>query len=153
MTLRDTILLIERIAAGQPAVNMIVRNDIFKLNDCPDALYGVFAWTQGDHTGGPDRWDTAFNFSLFYTDRLTEDGGNQIDVQSTAVAVLTNVLRALAATAEVGEWTITPFNQRFADMCAGAWARVAVRVPVDTVCVEDYQDGATGSARRSVRII
>ena len=32
MTLLETIRLIERIAAGQPAVGMVVRNDVFRLN-------------------------------------------------------------------------------------------------------------------------
>lgn len=156
MTLRDTILLLEQIAAAQPAVNMIVRNDIYKLNACPDALYGAFAWTQGQHSGGADRWDTAFSFSLFYVDRLTEDGANQVDVQSTAVSVLTNILRAVAATdlLNLDDWTITTFNERFADMCAGAFAQVTVHVPADTVCVEEYPFDTDGDGEpRTVRII
>lgn len=50
MTLLETIRTIERVAAAQPAVKMIVENDVFKLNACPDALYGVFAFVQG-HIG------------------------------------------------------------------------------------------------------
>lgn len=139
MTLRDTILLIERIAGEQPAVHTIVRNDVYKLNDHPSLRYGAFAWTQGTHSGSVESWGTAFRFSLFYVDRLTENGGNQIEVQSTACSVLDNVLRRLAAEGlEVEAWTINTFNERFSDLCAGAFAQVLVRVPSDSICAEDY---------------
>lgn len=140
MTLRDTIRLVEGIAASQPAVNMIVRNDIYKLNSCPAALYGVFAWTQEQHREGIDDYGPAFAFDFFYVDRLTEDGGNQVEVQSVAVSTLRNVIRELAATLEVEDWTYTTFNQRFADLCAGAFARVTVRVPADTLCPETFDE-------------
>ena len=139
MTLRDTILLLERIAADQPAIHTIVRNDVYKLNTAPSVNYGAFAWTQGTHSGSIESWGTAFRFSLFYVDRLTEDGSNQIEVQSTACAVLDNILRKLASEGlEVEAWTINTFNEKFADMCAGAFAQVLVRVPKDTVCAADY---------------
>ncbi len=138
MTLRDTIALIEAVAASQPDVNMIVRNDIYKLNSCPAARYGAFAWTQEQHREGIDDYGPAFTFALFYVDRLTEDGGNQVEVQSTAISTLRNVIRALAATLEIEDWTYNTFNQRFADLCAGAFARVTIRVPADTICPEDY---------------
>lgn len=139
MTLHDTVLMLEAIAAGQPAVNMIVRNDIYKLNACPDALYGVFAWTQGQHQSGLNTWGIAFRFTLFYADRLTEDGGNQLEVQSLGVQLLDNVLRQAAARGlEVLDWTIQTFNEKFSDMCAGAFAQVVIRVPLDTVCEQEY---------------
>ena len=49
MKLLDVIRIMEVAAGTQPAVNMIVRNDIFRLNTYADARYGVFAWTQGQH--------------------------------------------------------------------------------------------------------
>ena len=78
MTLYEIIRRIEATAAKQPAVNMIVENDIFKLNACADARYGVFAWTQGAHTASTESDERRFQFSLFYVDRLTDDGGNQL---------------------------------------------------------------------------
>ena len=139
MTLRDTILLLERIASEQPAIHTLVRNDVYKLNEHPAVVYGAFAWTQGQHGGSLDSWAVVFRFSLFYVDRLTENGGNQIEVQSTAVSVLDNILRALAAQGvEVDPWTITTFHQKFTDVCAGAFAQVAIRVPNDSICVDSY---------------
>lgn len=139
MTLYEVIRRIEATAAKQPAVNMIVENDIFKLNACADAKYGVFAWTQGAHTASTESDERRFSFSLFYVDRLTDNGDNQIAVQSVAVEVLDNILRELAEDWGVDEWTIQPFNQRFADVCSGAFASVVLSVPLGSVCSEDYE--------------
>lgn len=139
MTLYEVIRRIEATAAKQPAVNMIVENDIFKLNVCPDAKYGVFAWTQGAHTASTESDERRYSFSLFYVDRLTDNGDNQIGVQSVAVEVLDNVLRELAEDWGVEDWTIQPFNQRFTDVCAGAFASVVLSVPLGSVCSEDYE--------------
>lgn len=137
MTLRDTIALIEAVAARQPDINMIVRNDIYKLNSCPDAMYGAFAWTQQQHRESLEDYGPSFAFVLFYVDRLTEDGGNEVEVQSTAIDTLRNIIRALADELEITDWTYDTFTQRFADICAGAFAIVRVRVPA-TACVEAF---------------
>ena len=140
MTLRDTILALEAIAAAQPAVAMIVRNDIFRLNSLPDARYGVFAWTQQQHSVPEDADRLRFTFNLFYIDRLLEDESNQIEVQSTAVSVLSNILRTLPeyGVFQGGDAVIRTFNQRFADLCAGAFATVTLEVGVDTRCPDIF---------------
>ncbi|MCR5071212.1 MAG: hypothetical protein K6A62_04725 [Bacteroidales bacterium] len=140
MTLRDTVQIIEDIASQEPAVALIVRNDIFRLNTKPDAMYGVFAWTQQQHSVPMSGDLMRFAFTLYYVDRLTEDKGNELEIQSTAVQVLTNILRALPA-ADVFPYnvpTIRTFNQRFSDECAGAFANVTLEVRADTVCAYDY---------------
>lgn len=139
MTLFEIIRRIEATAAKQPAVNMIVENDIFKLNACADARYGVFAWTQGAHTASTESDERRYQFSLFYVDRLTDNGGNQLQVQSVAVEVLNNILRELAEDWGVEDWTIQTFNQRFTDVCSGAFASVVLSVPLGSVCAEDYE--------------
>ena len=141
MTLLETIRLIERVASGQPAVNMIVENDIFRLNACPDAKYGVFGWTQGQHSGTADGSLQTFAFSFFYVDRLTADKGNEIEVQSVGVETLANILRTLAdAGVVVGDWSMQVFNQRFLDECAGVYTTVALDVPVLGLCGEAFGD-------------
>ena len=82
MTLSDTIRLIETVAAGQPSVHSIIRNDIFRLNALPDAKYAAFGWTQGQHSTSIDANLYTFRFTFFYIDRLTEDMGNQVEVQT-----------------------------------------------------------------------
>ena len=46
MTLLETIRAMEVIASEQPSVNMVVENDIFRLNSRADARYGVFSCGQ-----------------------------------------------------------------------------------------------------------
>lgn len=141
MTLLETIRLIERIAAGQPAVNMIVRNDVFRLNSFSDARYGVFAWTQGQHSGNVDDAFQSFAFTFFYVDRLTENKGNEVEVQSVGVDTLGNVLRLLSdAGVIVGDYNLTTFNQRFFDECAGVFASVRLQVPALGPCGEGFGD-------------
>ena len=143
MTLLETIRLIERIAAGQPAVGMVVRNDVFRLNSFSDARYGVFAWTQGQHETDADGAFFTYSFTFFYVDRLTEDKGNEIEVQSTGVQTLGNIIRALDENgALAGDWTYTTFNQRFLDECAGVFASVSLRVHADGPCPDLLGYGA-----------
>lgn len=138
MTLSDVIRRIEVEASKNPLVNTIVENDVWKLNGMPDTRYGVFAWTQGSHSAGADDDERRYNFNLFYVDRLTADKANQVEVQSAGVEMLDNLLRGLADEWGVEDWTITTFNQRFNDECAGAYVSVALSVPVNSLCAEDY---------------
>jgi len=138
MTLLELIRKIEAVALSQPAVNTIVPNDINTLNTLPDVRYGVFAWTQEQHQEALEDYGPTFRFAFIYADRLTEDGGNQVEVQSTGVEVLRNVIRTLASELEVTSWTYDTFNERFADVCAGAFARVSIRVPAGTLCEEIF---------------
>ena len=142
MTLLDTIRLIERVAAGQPAINMIVRNDIFRLNSVPSVLYGVFGWLQREHSASADSSLRQFSFTFFYVDRLMEDRSNETEIQSVGVDTLDNIIRALDASGIYpgGVWTFTTFNQRFTDECAGVFTNVVLQVPVDSQCAVTLPD-------------
>lgn len=148
MTLYDVIGAIEAAAARQPSVNMIVRQDIYRLNDIADARYGVFGWLQGQHRGATQRSTRTYGFTLFYVDRLIE--GEPLDdtaaagmeaVQSVAVETLDNIVKALAAEGIMPEpYTFRTFNQRFADQCAGAYVEVELTAELDYVCGNNYKD-------------
>ena len=140
MTLIETIKAVERIAAIQPSVNMIVRNDVFRLNTVADAKYGVFAWTQREHTVGEDL--NTYSFVFFYVDRLTEDKGNELEVQSVGIQTLDNIVRTLREGGIWAEdtWTAQTFNQRFLDECAGVWATIRLQVPQVWTCAEGWPD-------------
>ena len=141
MTLKTFIEILEATAAKQAAVATIVPQDVYKLNQMPDAKYGAFAWLHGTHgetIGEPVR---TFRFTLFYVDRLTEDKGNQLDVQSVGVETLSNILRTVifehgdeVSIAEAV--TYHPFLERFTDDCAGVYCDAAVQVDVDDICEE-----------------
>lgn len=126
----------------QPSVKMVVPNDIFRLNATPDAEYAVFGWTQGQHTIGADDSYATYAFTFFYVDRLTEDKGNELEIQSVGITVLDNIIRTVvqAGVQVAGDYTFTSFNQRFVDECAGVYCTIALRVPLDSVCEDAFFD-------------
>lgn len=136
MTLLETIRSIEQVASQQPVVNMIVRNDLFRLNAVPEARYGVFAWLQGEHSGNTQSSLITYAFTFFYVDRLTEDKSNQMEVQSVGIETLDNIIRQLYDLGVCAEtdYTIRVFQQKFVDECAGAFCNVSLSVPVGSVC-------------------
>lgn len=141
MTLLQTINLLEGIAFQQPAVNMIVREDIYKLSTCPSCRYGAFGWTEGVHRGSAGSDFTTYAFTLFYVDRLTSDKANGPEIHSVGVEVLSNILRLMAEEVGVTDWTITPFtSQKFGDECAGVYASVELEAPAGSVCGQTYED-------------
>ena len=144
MNLYQVIRAIERTAAGQPPVRSIVRNDIFRLNALPDVPYGTFAWLQGEHSTEGDSDLIRWSFTFFYVDRLTANHDNEVQVQSTGIEVLENILQALQdGGIFAGEYTFQTFNQRFADECAGVFCRVVLEAPKGSTCAEqwDYEEG------------
>lgn len=126
----------------QPSVKMVVPNDIFRLNATPSAEYAVFGWTQGQHTIGADDSYATYSFTFFYVDRLTEDKGNELEIQSVGITVLDNIIRTVvqAGVQVAGDYTFTSFNQRFVDECAGVYCAIALRVPLDSVCEDSFFD-------------
>ena len=140
MNLLQVIRAIERTAAGEPAVSTIVRNDLFRVNAAPSVRYGVFAWLQGEHRTTTNSGLMEYAFTFFYADRLTEDRGNEIEVQSVGIETLENILLQLEnAGIFVGEHTFTTFNQRLSDECAGVFCQVTLEVAKDGICPAEYQ--------------
>ena len=140
MTLMQLINLFEKVAQQQPSINMIVQQDVFRMNSAPSLKYGVFAWTQGQHSGSINGMST-FSFTLFYVDRLKEDQSNQIEIQSVGCETLSNILRMLDEhDVEVGNYTMQTFNQRFTDECAGVFCNVTLSVLPTTSCAEDFSE-------------
>lgn len=142
MTLKEAIKVIEEVASRQPSINMIVENDVFRLNAKADARYGVFAWLQGQHSTSIDSNTLSLQFTFFYVDRLTEDKSNQLEIQSVGIQTLDNILRKLD---DLGMWvsnnyTFQAFNQRFLDECAGVFTNVTIDIPISSVCPESFAD-------------
>ena len=144
MTLLDLITTIEKVAARQPAIRTIVRQDATRLNTLPDADYGVFAWVNEGGNLSQIGSLAVHTFALFYIDRLTPDKHNLEAVQSTGVSVIGNIVNALLAegvfVAGSRSYTVTPFAHRFADECAGVYARVTFEVEDEGVCAEDFEE-------------
>ena len=142
MTLVEVIKVIEVIASRQPSIRMIIENDVFKINEKADARYGIFAWTQGQHSTRVDSNSVDYSFTFFYVDRLKSDNSNQIEIQSVGTETLNNILRTLD---DMGididqTFTFQVFNQRFTDLCAGVYVNVILSVPIGATCPEYFTD-------------
>ena len=86
-----------------------------------------------------ENW-TTYAVSIFYVSRLLEDNSNEMDIQSTAVEVLKNIIRKIrninGVTDISDEYSINVFveYEKFADRCTGAYATVEISVVNDTIC-------------------
>lgn len=141
MKLIELVELIEEIAKNQPNVNQILRDDIYDLNTLQDIKYSVFCSTQQQHQEEGDFM--TYNFVFFYVDRLMSDRSNQTEIQSTGIAVLSNILHRLEDyDVEVKSHSYQVFHQRFNDECAGVYVTVGLTIPTDYTCGEIYYDGA-----------
>ena len=140
MTLAEVIKALEGIAIMQPGVNKIISSgDIYDLNEDRDAKYAVFCATQGTHSYNYETGENTYNFTLFYVDRLSSDESNKIDIQSTALEVLKNILRTFSQ--EYDEVIPTSdfevFTERFAAHCAGAYTTVSINT-FDNNCIDIF---------------
>ena len=141
MTLLEFCKMMKAVAEMQPAVNQTVENDVYLLNSLKDVEYSVFAYQQRQHREETDFW--IFSFQLFYIDRLTQDGGNELETQSIGLEILSNIILTIL---EIGEGDIElydtpiyqPFTQKFKDECAGDYVTVTFRVAKCSICPEEY---------------
>lgn len=137
----QVIKAVEVVAAQQPTIKSIVRNDVYRLNALPDARYGVFAWLQGEHRTSLEADLLQYSFTFFYVDRLTFDKANEVEIQSVGVETLENILEVLETYGIVAkEHTFRTFNERFSDECAGTFCTVTLEVPKGTLCEEMFPD-------------
>lgn len=145
MTLKEVVSVIERVAGRYPSIRTIVENDIYKLNSIADVVYGVFGFIQGEHRERIDERAISYKFTFIYVDRLQENGGNVLDVQTEGIMALSEIVKGVRAEVEReggdvgGEISYNTFNQRFTDVCAGVMCDVEVDVPFEG-CVVEYED-------------
>ena len=148
MTLAEVIREIERAAGLDKSVHMIVRRDVFRLNNAKGARYGVFAWEQTTHTQDIATGSVSWGFRFFYIDRLTSGNTNETCIQSAAQQVLEGVIYTLQeGFMQPGIVTYTPFTQRFADDCAGMYCELTLETDAASICPEDesYTEGVAGN--------
>lgn len=138
MQLRRVIDKMTEYAMEQPSINTIVPSDIYRLNAMPSAKYGVFCWTQRQHSVSADG-NITFNFVLFYVDRLMADKSNETEIQDVGISTISNIIKLLNEDGyDIQSWTIDTFNQRFVDECAGVFANVAITAQMDNICGYDF---------------
>ena len=86
---------------------------------------------------------TTYDITLYYLDRLLEDYSNDIDIYSSAIENLKNIINGIKdipGVVQVNDgYTIRNFTntEKMNDRLAGAYAQVRVQVVNDTVCVDE----------------
>lgn len=80
-----------------------------------------------DHTA-------VLNMSFYYAGKLKNDSSNLYELQSEGINALWNVLKKMEDGIEqdgISYVQITPFQQKFSDILAGAWCTVDIEIPLD----------------------
>lgn len=127
MTLYELTNKLLEIAKSKPNINYVGEGDIYELNQLPNINYSVFYITQGTHT--VEENTAQYTLNLFYVDRLTDTKDNRLIIQSNGIDAITNILNTLDYTEDIDliyPLSFTPFNQRFADDCAGVFCTVTI---------------------------
>lgn len=142
MTLYDIITKFKEIALKQPNVNYANDGDIYVLNSLPNIDYGVFFVTQTNHQQSENTM--TYNLVLYYVDRLTGDENNKLEVQSTGIMTLGNIINIFNIKypdVEINyDIQYHTFTQQFADHCAGVWADVTITADNNFgVCGYEYE--------------
>lgn len=140
MTLKEVIYSLNNIALKQPDVNSVVKSgNIYNLNSDRNIKYSTFCCTQSNHNYDFNNGMNTFRFILYYVDRLQSDGDNKIEVQSTAIETLKNIIRTFSKDndIEIDEVEFSVFTESFAGLCGGAYASVSIEVG-DGNCLEEF---------------
>ena len=140
MTLKTLLNEISKKAIQQKCINYSMASaDIYMLNTKNIDGYPVlFTSPTGNH--GVSMNSTSYELTLYYFDRLLEDNSNDIDVLSTAIEQLKNVIKHIESIDGVlrvsEDYSITNFveTEAFDDRIAGAYTTIVVEVVNDTIC-------------------
>lgn len=140
MTLKQVIDSLNSIALRQPDINEVVKSgNVYDLNTDNNIHFSVFCCTQSEHNYNFENGINTFRFVLYYVDRLQSDGDNKIEVQSTGIETLKNILRTFSKEndIEIDEVEFTVFTESFKQICAGSFTSVSIEVEDDN-CTEIF---------------
>ncbi len=136
MKLQEIVNTIKEIANSQPSVNYAYEGDVYHLNELKDIKYGVSCITQQAHRQQGDF--IYYNFVIYFIDRLTATSDNRLNVQSTAIDTLSNIIKTMESLGfDFDSVTYQVFTERFESECAGAYAEVSFIAPEDN-CFETF---------------
>ena len=129
MTLYEIVTNIQDIAKNIPNINSVYEGDVYTINQNQTIKYKSFVITQQPHTENPEDNTITYHFYLFEVDRLQLSNGNKLQIQSTALVDLHNIIKQiedLDGVLTVDTVTYNTFEHRFNDLCSGAYADVTI---------------------------
>lgn len=140
MTLDFLLKTIGQIAINNKLVNYYAAGgSIYELNALDIKDYSlIYVSPTGNHetTGNY----TSYQLTLFYIDRLTDDSSNEVQIFSTGVEVIKDLVRKIGDLSDVlsvsNQYIIQNFTEteKMSDRCAGAYATVSVTVMENYSC-------------------
>lgn len=78
--------------------------------------------------------------TIFAVDRLTNDSSNKLEVQSLCMSKITQILGTLEErVSNIQSNTLTPFTEKFSDLCGGMYGEFTLEYIGDGVCDEGLQ--------------
>lgn len=140
MTLKEIIDVLNEISIEQPSIREYIKSgNIYDLNSERSAKFGVFCVTQGTHSANIVDGYSTYNLFLYYVDRLASDNSNKIEIQSTGMEVLKNILRVFREDYDVEITTadFDVFTERFSEECAGCYATISI-IAFEDNCIDRF---------------
>lgn len=135
MGIKELINKLKDVASSQPNVNYVGVGNVYDLNSTPDVNYSTVYITY--QSTNIDEVNKNHIVNLFYIDRLTDGFDNKLDIQNDGITTLTNIINTIVYTEDIEisyPLSFTPFNERFADECAGVFVTVTFIIDGDGSC-------------------
>lgn len=126
-----------------PNIEYVVYGDVYELNHIQNVTYPAVVVTVGQHTSNLDNYNFNYRLNIFYVDRLTDDKVNKIDVHANAIIFINSLLKALDDEYIISDYEIFNFNERFNDVCAGAYVSCRIQMPISECYDFPGGDGKT----------
>lgn len=125
-------------AKSHKLVYEVGEGDIYEHLNSGDHKYPcVFLTVQNVDSNGTQMTVTG---SLFYVDALLSDTSNKLQIQSTGMTTLQQIFMRLMDNYhdfELRTGRYTPFDEKFADLCAGVFSNFTISFMDDTCIVND----------------
>lgn len=113
--------------------------DIYNINHIQEIKYPAVVVTNSTHNATSDY--ITYYFNIFYVDRLTADKKNKLDVQSAATMTLKNTMQLVDENYLVNDnYELHTFEEKFNDVCAGAYINVGIKCPLELCDVEPIEE-------------
>ena len=144
MTLQSLLYKISEIGIKQKVIQYAAAGaDVYAaLNDTTIKDYPIlFASPTGNHTVAENV--TRYSITLYYFDRLLSDNSNDVNVMSTAIEQLKNMvkwIKTIEGVVDVSEeYEIRHFSdtESFNDAVGGAWATIQIDTLNAYICPEE----------------
>lgn len=139
MTIVDITNILTRYIEGQPIKPMVTVGSVYENFNTKELKYPIVNFDNVNTIKKEN--DTVYSFTVYYADRLNEDGSNLLDIQSQATTALQLLLKniynsGIMTLDEFYNAIISPFRMKFTDKCAGAW----MQVNIHTIGINDCGD-------------